>query len=134
MSQSTPPIAEKRKTTRKASSRPAKKASNVDMEILFKDEPNPYLQPVPPYIWIDHPQEAETLLGPVYVIRLGVGGAEEVELSIDKGAWQPCRLTSGYFWYDWKDIPQGKHTLVARMRTSDGRWYKTPPRKIDYPS
>jgi hypothetical protein len=60
-----------------------------------------------------------------------VGGAQHTELSIDGGVWQNCRLTSGYWWYDWSGIQPGRHTLVARMRTSDGRWYRTPPRTCE---
>jgi hypothetical protein len=97
-------------------------------EILFAEEPNPFQAPVPPFIWIDHPAQDETLRAPIYSVRLGVGGGDLVEISIDKSPWLPCRLTSGYWWYDWSGIPKGKRTLVARMRTSDGRWYKTPPR------
>ena len=50
-----------------------------------------------------------------------MGGAEQVEISIDGGVWQNCRLTSGYWWYDWSAIRPGRHTLVARMRTPDGQ-------------
>ncbi len=101
-------------------------------EILFEQAPNPYQTPQPPYIWIDHPEERERLLGPVYVVRLGAGGAEQVEFSIDGKSWQPCRLTSGYWWHDWSGIQPGKHTLVARMRTENGRWFRTPPRTCEY--
>ncbi len=134
----------KRKSTRKTGSSPARgqttpeakrpvtRASSGPTEILFTQEPNPLREPVPPYIWIDHPLQGEILKAPVYVIRLGVGGADLVEISIDKSPWLPCRLTSGYWWYDWAAISKGKHTVVARMRTSDGRWFKTPPRVCDY--
>ena len=104
------------------------------VETLFTQEPNPFRQPVAPFIWIDHPIQNEILHASTYVIRLGVGGADLVEISIDKSPWLPCRLTSGYWWYDWTKIPRGKHTLVARMRMSDGRWFKTPPRLCDYKS
>lgn len=97
-------------------------------EILFDLEPNPYHPPVAPYLWIDYPRETEVLSGDEYVIRCGVGGAEHVELSINQGDWLPCRFASGYWWYDWSGIPQGDHTLVLRMRTGDGRWYRTPVR------
>src|SRR5579872_5737588 len=122
----------KRKSAQKApaagsSIRAAKKPATAGpAEILFKDLPNPYQQPVPPYIWIDHPQQNETLSAPTYVLRLGVGGADLVELSIDKGPWLPCRLTSGYWWFDWAAIAPGKHQLVARMKAADGRWFRTP--------
>jgi len=98
------------------------------VETLFTQEPNPFKSPEAPFIWIDYPAQDETLVGPDYHVRLGVGGADLVEISIDKSPWLPCRLTSGYWWYDWSDIAPGKHTLVARMRTSDNRWFKTPPR------
>lgn len=97
-------------------------------EILFTQEPNPFHAPTAPYIWIDHPTQNEVLSAPQYNIRMGVGGADQVEISIDKSPWLPCRLTSGYWWYDWSNIAPGKHTLTARMRTSGNQWYKTPPR------
>ena len=125
----------KKKAARKASgfARAIKRAVTSDAaeEILFTDEPNPFRQPVSPYIWIDHPTQNEKLQASTYVIRLGVGGADAVEISFDKGNWLPCRYASGYWWYDWNNISTGKHTLVARMHTSDGRWYKTPPRNCD---
>jgi hypothetical protein len=113
---------------------PARKpaTSGGPTEILFKELPNPYRQPEPPFIWIDFPQQNERLFVPEYVIRLGAGGADAVELSLDKGDWLPCRLTSGYWWFDWANIAPGKHTLVARMRTIDGRWFRTPPRTCEY--
>lgn len=101
-------------------------------EIVFKELPNPYRPPVPPFIWIDYPISNERLQAPMYAIRLGVGGAEHVAISIDQGPWQNCRLTSGFWWYDWSGITTGKHTLVARMRTQDGRIFRTPPRTCEY--
>lgn len=98
------------------------------VETLYTQEPNPFNAPEPPFIWIDYPTQNETLHSAEYHVRLGVGGADLVEISIDKSPWLPCRLTSGYWWYDWSDISNGKHQLVARMRTSDNRWFKTPPR------
>ena len=122
----------KRKTRRKSGSTAASAAPLAEKEILFKDLPNPFETPQPPFIWIDYPQANERLLAPVYAIRLGVGGAEWVEMAIDNGPWQTCRLTSGYWWFDWANIAPGKHTLVARMRTPDGKWYRTPPRPCTY--
>jgi len=121
-------------TTKAGKSKSSRKNASTasPTEILFKDQPNAYQKPQPPFIWIDHPQERERLLGPVYVIRLGVGGAQQVEISIDDGSWQNCRLTSGYWWFDWSGIQPGKHTMAARMRTTDGRWYRTPPRNCDF--
>jgi hypothetical protein len=121
-----------RKPSSSASSRSSARLTDVPVEILFKDPADPNVTPVPPYIWIDHPEQSERLLGPVYVIRMGVGGAEEVEISFNNGVWKPCRLTSGYWWYDWSNIRPGRHTITARMRTADGRWFRTPPRSCEY--
>jgi hypothetical protein len=111
--------------------RPSPASAATSAEILFKEQPNPAQAPKPPFIWIDHPREQERLTGPVYAVRLGVGGADQVEISIDGGVWQSCRLTSGYRWYDWSGIQPGRHTLAARMKTPDGRWYRTPPRSCE---
>jgi hypothetical protein len=119
-------------TKRRASRKAASTTDSRPVEVLFKEQPNPYHKPQPPFIWIDHPQQNERLRGPVYVIRLGVGGADSVEIAIDQAPWQKCRQTSGYWWFDWSAIAPGKHTLVARMKTADSRWYKTPPRTCDY--
>ena len=110
----------------------ARRSAAEPVEIIFKDQPNPHQTPQPPYILIDHPQQNERLRGSVYVVRLGVGGAETVEISIDGEPWRPCRLTSGYWWFDWSGIRLGKHTLTARMRTFDGRIFRTPTRTCDY--
>ncbi len=121
-----------RKTGGSVSARSAAGRSEEPTEIVFKELPNPYHLPQPPFIWIDHPEQNERLLGPVYVVRLGIGGAKKVEMSVDGGAWQPCRLTSGYWWFDWSAIQRGKHTLIARMQTEDGRVFRTPTRNCEY--
>lgn len=134
-SQTTP--AKKRKAPSKAAPKAsapkaAAKKKIFSTDILFTAEPIHGQEPTPPFIWVDYPQEGEKLLGPTYVIRLGIGGADSVEIAIDKGPWQPCRFTAGYWWYDWDNIAQGKHTLVARMKTSDGKTYRTPPRSCAF--
>jgi hypothetical protein len=110
---------------------PADRAES-SAETVFTDLPNPQRKPEPPFIWIDHPQQGERLLSSHYVIRMGIGGAQAAEIAIDGGVWKPCRLTSGYWWYDWSAIQPGRHTLVARMRTADGRWLRTPTRNCEY--
>ena len=128
----TPSKAPRSKTRKTAVPQADPTRTDAPSEILFKEEPNPYRVSDPPFLWIDYPQEKERLRAPVYVIRLGVGGAQQVELSIDSGPWENCRLTSGYWWFDWSGIQPGKHTLTARMRTADGRRFRTPSRTCDY--
>lgn len=121
-----------RKPLSSASARAAAPTVPTPAEILFDQLPNPYHPPVAPYVWIDYPEQNERLLGPIYNIRMGIGGAEQADIAIDGGSWQACELRSGYWWYDWTNIQPGKHTLVARMRTADGRWYRTPVRNCEY--
>ena len=109
--------------------RPVPRTIAPSVEILFTEEPNPAKTPIPPYVWIDYPTEDAQLEGPTYVVRLGVGGADAVEISIDQSPWLPCRFASGYWWYDWAHVAPGEHTLVSRIRTSDNRWFKTPARR-----
>ena len=79
--------AKSRRASTSTSNRSAAPRTAEPSEILFKDQPNPYHPSIPPFIWIDHPQERERLLGPVYVNRLGVGGAES---SAGHGADHVC--------------------------------------------
>jgi len=125
------PAAPSSRTPAPAQTKETSTRSSAPIETLFTQEPNPYRPTEPPFIWIDYPTQNETLRNSAYVVRLGVGGADLVEISIDKSPWLPCRLTSGYWWYDWSKISRGKHTLTARMRTTDGRWFKTPVRQCD---
>lgn len=103
-------------------------------EILFNTEPCGFLAPAPPYMWIDYPAEGETLRATEYVIRLGVGGEQNVEIAFDDGLWQACRNASGFWWYDWSAIAPGTHTMVARMQTPEGVWYRTPVRTCHFPT
>jgi len=104
-------------------------AASAFPEILFDAAPCSFLAPTPPYIWLDYPEEqAHLSASHDYVIRLGVGGEQAVEIAFDGGAWQPCRYAAGFWWYDWSAITPGTHTLVARMQTAEGTWYRTPVR------
>src|SRR5262245_55223214 len=69
-----------------------------------------------PFVTIDHPQNGEKLAPHHYSIRIGSGGGSGVEVSIDGGEWQAARENSGYYWYDWHQIPAGKHKITARVR------------------
>jgi hypothetical protein len=74
----------------------------------------------PTWIGIDHPVAGETLQPTHYAVRIGSVGGWGIELSIDGGAWLPCRQAGGYHWYDWWPAP-GKHQLAARMKLGDGK-------------
>ena len=67
-------------------------------------------------VTIDHPVNGEhiTYTGH-YAVRVGTPNEGVVRLSVDGGEFLPCRFSGGYWWYDWCDIPAGRHTLVARL-------------------
>lgn len=79
-------------------------------------------------VTIDHPKNGEKFQPHHYAVRIGLTdneGGRPVEISIDNGEWKPCRLTSGYYWYDWHSIPQGKHKLVAQVKLTSGKYKKS---------
>lgn len=83
------------------------------------------------YLVIDYPKNGEKLgLLHHYAIRIGAGGGESVEISIDDGTWHLCRQAAGYFWYDWHAIPKGTHKIVARMKLANGKIKKSKITRI----
>ena len=72
------------------------------------------------YVIIDYPKHGETITSRHYTIRMGAMDAKAVEISIDNGPWQPARNSVGYWWYDWNNINQGTHEIIAKMHRADG--------------
>ncbi|OGR44335.1 MAG: hypothetical protein A2X35_02605 [Elusimicrobia bacterium GWA2_61_42] len=80
---------------------------------------------------LDHPQRGEKITSPQYTFRVGAtGDIERVEISIDHGAWQPCRYSVGYWWYDWAGYTDGRYQAETRARTKDGRLLTAEPCKF----
>lgn len=85
-----------------------------------------------PGVSLDHPQEGERITGSHYSFRIGaLNGAERVEVSIDRGPWEPCRQAAGYWWYDWTGYPEGNHQAVIRVQTKDDRTLSSQPRQFE---
>ena len=74
------------------------------------------------YIVIDYPKHLETITSKHYTIRIGASECRNVEVSIDGGPWQSARYSVGYWWYDWNDIPQGNHEIIAKLIRNDGTY------------
>jgi hypothetical protein len=73
-------------------------------------------------IALDYPQERESVISPEYTFRVAARAATRVEISIDDGAWRPCRPAEGYWWYDWSGYMSGRHQAVARIQPqNDGQ-------------
>jgi len=72
---------------------------------------------------IDHPSDGETIGRAHYAIRISCSGypAGGVEISIDDAPeYMAARESVGFWWFDWCDIPEGVHTIVARAKEEDG--------------
>ncbi|MBI4679213.1 MAG: hypothetical protein HY748_16685 [Elusimicrobia bacterium] len=82
-------------------------------------------------IALDFPKEGERLTSAEYTFRVAAPeNAESVELSVNQGPWQSCRLSSGYWWYDWIGFGSGSYQTRARMRTCEGRVMTTLARRF----
>jgi hypothetical protein len=79
-------------------------------------------------ILVNYPQLNESIKSSHYAFRIEAKVAGHVEISIDDGAWQPCRHGAGYWWYDWNVGKSGKHKAVARIRQQGGTESLTFPR------
>ena len=73
---------------------------------------------------IDYPQENENIIFPKYAVRISARESGIIEISIDKGEWKKCRLSGGYWWFDWSDISVGKHKITVRFKDTNGRILK----------
>jgi hypothetical protein len=72
------------------------------------------------YVVIDHPVNNEVLVPGHYAIRIGASWGGIVEFQINDADWIPCRHNAGYWWFDWHNIPAGKHKLAARLVDNNG--------------
>ena len=69
---------------------------------------------------IDFPTSGETIKSDSYTLRIGTPEGGQVEVAVDGGPWQACRLDQGYWWFDWSGYISGKHEAAARLTTADG--------------
>jgi hypothetical protein len=80
---------------------------------------------------IEHPGDGETIAGTSYTFQIGTAkDVDGAEVSIDGGAWLPCRESLGLWWYDWSGFDAGAHELLARTRMVDGLTFDSAPRRF----
>jgi|GEM_PF-2468829 len=102
-----------------------KKAAKTLEKLVLKPE-QPELRPA-----VDYPKQDEKLGPPHYSVRVTVHEkADQVDVSIDQGPWQPCRRSSGHWWFDWTDFDKGEHEVIARARQGEGRWMVSIPNEF----
>lgn len=72
-------------------------------------------------ITLDYPQEGEVVTSAQYTFRISArAGLKQVEVSINGASWQPCRATSGFWWFDWKGYQPGTQLVLARATSDTG--------------
>jgi len=84
------------------------------------------------YIVIDHPSNGAVIKSPHYAIRIGASPAPKVELSFNGKTWMDCRLSHGFWWFDWYGGRLGSYKLWARMASGAKRYRKSKPIKFTY--
>ena len=84
-----------------------------------------------PAVRVECPCEGEEIAQPAYSFHIAAApGIAGLEVSIDQGAWMPCREALGIWWYDWSGFAKGDHELVARAPISDGISTNSSPRRF----
>ena len=102
-----------------------KKAAKTLEKLVLKPE-QPELRPT-----IDYPRQDEKISPHHYSVRVTVSEkADQVDVSINQGPWQPCRCSSGYWWHDLVDFDKGEHEIIARARQGEGRWMVSVPNEF----
>lgn len=79
---------------------------------------------------IDYPQQDEAIEPGHYSFRIAASIATSVDISIDKGPWQTCRHSIGYWWYDWTGYDEGPHEAIVRTPEPNGRFLISAPRRF----
>ena len=84
-----------------------------------------------PVVRIESPGRNERIARPSYTMRIDAPAhLGQVEVSIDHGAWRPCRYHTGHWWYDWAGYESGEHQVVARIPTPEGQICISWPHKF----
>jgi hypothetical protein len=84
---------------------------------------------------LDFPREGEEISGSTYTFRVTTHpAAEEVELSLNQGPWQPCVRDEGCWWCGCTGLEPGQQRARARMRTKEGCVMTTLPRNFQVAS
>ncbi|MBI4386558.1 MAG: hypothetical protein HY551_04190 [Elusimicrobia bacterium] len=74
-----------------------------------------------PEVGVDYPREGENITGSHYAFRISVGlPVTEVEISLNRGDWKPCRPALGFWWYDWTGFGAGDYELQVRACDAQG--------------
>lgn len=71
---------------------------------------------VAPEISVEHPRIGQRSYFPESEYQVLDSSIEGLEISIDDGAWRPCRRGDGYWSYDWTDYQLGRSQAVVRIR------------------
>jgi hypothetical protein len=64
---------------------------------------------------VDFPRSGEHVSSREYALRISTEAQGPVDVSIDGGAWKPCRQAAGYWWLDWSGYRAGPHSAFARV-------------------
>lgn len=109
---------------KEAAPKPRKKPAAPKKTRVRKIDASPIVAPLiarngAPHI--EFPREGELVVSPEYAFRIAAPqDGWLVEVSVDEGAWRPCRAAVGYWWYDWAGFAPGEHRILCRQTHSSG--------------
>jgi len=80
---------------------------------------------------IDYPKQNEKVESNHYSFRIDTSDdCEHVEITFDEKIWKPCRLDTGFWWFDIHNHEKGTYNLKAKAKTKTGKEIKTKARKF----
>jgi hypothetical protein len=90
---------------------------SAERKALMKEKLETAAAPVEarPAVAFDFPARGERVASREYSLRMTAWEPGAVEVSIDDGAWRPCRQAVGYWWHDWSGYRAGPHSARARV-------------------
>ena len=71
---------------------------------------------VAPEISVEHPHIGQRSYFPESEYQVLDSSIEALEISIDEGAWRPCRRDEGCWSYEWTGYQAGRSQAVVRIR------------------
>jgi hypothetical protein len=99
----------------------AQKKSVMKQKLGSRLPPIPEPASSPAAVTVDFPESSGRVVSRDYTIRISTEAQGGVEVSIDDGAWRPCRQAAGFWWHDWSGYGAGSHSVFARVRHPNRR-------------
>ena len=82
-------------------------------------------------VTVDYPSDGEKIRSGHFAVRVSALRAGEAQVSVNKSAWETCRASNGYFWFDFWPEPHEIYQISARARRDGEDWSYSEDRYCD---